>query len=185
MRRSCSIATAVLPQAMRRSGTIATLLLLITHGLLMQSASAQTGTSEWLRRAAALQNYMAYDTVPLQFYPFLSTHNSFSSDETPATHSTFEVQTNQRYNLTQQLSCLAVRGLEIDVHYVTALGTSKQDPQAIKVCHTGPQASQKVYSVCENLGWEICNSCGVENFGPEATGCKRSVYVLNMFLFIC
>jgi hypothetical protein len=156
---------------MGRTCSISTLLLL--YGLVLQSVRAQTGTSEWLRRAAALQNYLAYDTVPVQFFPWLSTHNSFASDETPATHSTFEVQTNQRYNMTQQLSCLGVRGLEIDVHYVKALATSAQDPQAIKVCHVGQQASQKVYSVCESLNWEICNSCGVEDFGPDATGCKR------------
>ncbi|CAN0248453.1 unnamed protein product, partial [Discosporangium mesarthrocarpum] len=77
--------------------------------------NAQTGTSGWLLRATTHQRYLGYD-VPLDLLPLTSTHNSFTCDQDPRTHSNFEVVTAQIHSMTTQLSCLGVRGLELDPH---------------------------------------------------------------------
>jgi hypothetical protein len=51
---------------------------------------------------------------------------------------------NQIFGITQQLKCLGVRGLEIDLHYLQGVQAAPADPGALRVCHVSPEGSKKV-----------------------------------------
>jgi len=146
------------------------------------STYGQTYTSGWLLQAAQLQRFLGYDTLPFNQIQLTSTHNSYSSDQYPSTHSVYELQANQRYGLSDQLNCLGVRGIEIDVHYISQLAAVEDDPTALRVCHSNPTTSTKVYSACLEIGWEVCESCGAQEYDPESAMCREDSPQLRVML---
>jgi hypothetical protein len=128
--------------------------------------SAQTVPS-WLLRAAALQNYIGYHNGVLSQFPFVATHNSYSCDSCPNTHMKAE-NSNQIYSITQQLKCLGVRGLEIDLHYLQSVQAAPADPGALRVCHVSPDASKQVRAKLLRLLEAVpCCNCSVIAHAPS------------------
>ncbi|CAM9159625.1 unnamed protein product, partial [Ectocarpus sp. 8 AP-2014] len=80
------------------------------RGTVSDAQQQSPNTSPWLLRASALQRFLAYD-MPLDQVPMIATHNSYNTEEEGVSIE-WEVVPNQVYSLTQQLSCLGVRGLE-------------------------------------------------------------------------
>ncbi|CAM9799194.1 unnamed protein product, partial [Ectocarpus sp. 6 AP-2014] len=80
------------------------------RGTVSAAQQQSPNTSPWLLRASALQRFLAYD-MPLDQVPMIATHNSYNTEEEGVSIE-WEVVPNQVYSLTQQLSCLGVRGLE-------------------------------------------------------------------------
>jgi hypothetical protein len=132
-------------------------LLLVLIGCSITLVSAQT--SSWLLRAAALQNYIGYNGVLSQF-PFVATHNSYSCDTCANTHMKAE-SSNQIFSITQQLKCLGVRGLEIDLHYLQSVQAAPADRGALRVCHVSPEASKKVREPALVVGGSVRCNCDV------------------------
>ncbi|KAG5182465.1 hypothetical protein JKP88DRAFT_263270 [Tribonema minus] len=145
---------------------------LIAPALLAARARAQTGTSAWLLRATQLQHYLTYEHT-VQTIPLTATHNSYSSDYDPRTRAYFEVQANQIFDIPTQLRCLGTRGFEIDVHWLGSQAASDADASGLRVCHAGRGAAIYAYQLCTEMEWKKCNECGVEDFGPQSTICRR------------
>ncbi|CAM9602375.1 unnamed protein product, partial [Ectocarpus sp. 4 AP-2014] len=134
-------------------------------------------TSPWLLRASALQRFLAYD-MPLDQVPMIATHNSYNTEEDGVSIE-WEVVPNQVYSLTQQLSCLGVRGLEaLGIYdYGDATGcpntarTLKQTFQEIAAWMNLPENSEELlYIKLETYVGNRANllpDCITEVFGTD------------------
>eukprot|EP00752_Nemacystus_decipiens_P007961 g7114.t1 len=130
-----------------------------------------TETSLWLHRAAALQRFVGYD-IPLDRLTLTATHNSFSHDYDISTHANFEVLTAQIFSITDQLTCLGVRGLELDLHYIDELAEEGDEESAIRLCHTSDGAAEIIQALCAGVfGWDVCNNSDIFDY-EEDTGCR-------------
>eukprot|EP00752_Nemacystus_decipiens_P007960 g7113.t1 len=130
-----------------------------------------TETSPWLHRAEALQRYVGYD-IPLDRLRLTATHNSFTHDRDLSTHANYEVLTAQIFSMTDQLSCLGVRGLELDPHYIDELAEEGDEESAIRLCHTSDSAAGLIQTLCTWIyGWDVCNGMDVFDY-DEDTGCR-------------
>ncbi|CAM9180392.1 unnamed protein product, partial [Phaeothamnion confervicola] len=130
----------------------------------------QAADPEWLPLASALQRYAGYGET-LDKVAWVATHNSFSYDGAPTTHSPFEIVSNQIYSILTQLNCFGVRGIELDPRWV-------EDLESLLVCHVGDDAANDQYSACQAASWQVCNSCGIQNYGPDDTGCSKDAPTL-------
>ncbi|CAM9316816.1 unnamed protein product, partial [Ectocarpus sp. 13 AM-2016] len=136
------------------------------------TATQSPNTSPWLLRASSLQRFLTYD-MPLNQVPMVATHNSYNTEEAGVS-TQWETVPNQVYSLTQQLSCLGVRGLELDIHYVEELmRDGRSEEEATLVCHTRPSSAQEIHDVCSRLRWYLCEALGIKDFGDD-TGCSST-----------
>ncbi|CBJ26170.1 conserved unknown protein [Ectocarpus siliculosus] len=111
-----------------------------------------------------------YD-IPLSSKTLTATHNSFSHDRNISTHANFEVVTAQVYSMTDQLSCLGVRGLEIDLHYIDELAVEGDEESAIRMCHASEDVAEQMVDLCETFGWDVCEAADIFDY-DEDTGCR-------------
>ncbi|CAM9884186.1 unnamed protein product, partial [Discosporangium mesarthrocarpum] len=106
----------------------------------------------------------------------ITTHNSYTTDAVPSTHSRFEVTTSQRFRMLDQLQCLGVRGLEMDPHFVETLTRpdkgSRSEENATLLCHASMEWSRILFQACSVVGWNSCIDQGLPNLGPRDTGCS-------------
>eukprot|EP00611_Tribonema_gayanum_P027683 TRINITY_DN6919_c0_g1_i1.p1 TRINITY_DN6919_c0_g1~~TRINITY_DN6919_c0_g1_i1.p1 ORF type:complete len:1044 (-),score=279.20 TRINITY_DN6919_c0_g1_i1:496-3246(-) len=54
--------------------------------------------------------------------------------------------------------------------------------ESLRVCHVSPSAADKVWEVCQQLGWNVCSSCGVYDFGKQSTLCRMDAPTLRHVL---
>ncbi|CAM9507657.1 unnamed protein product [Discosporangium mesarthrocarpum] len=158
---------------------------LIVHGLALvwvlnlTLAFPVPKTSQWLKRAVALQSYLGYD-IEVDQFPRTATHNSYSWDGAPTTHLAVETVSAQKFNVTMQLEELGVRGLELDPRYVeelTTAGRTKADSTLL--CHVSKSIAPDIYSLCKDvIGFETCTLFGAPDFGEDDTGCNPSAPTL-------
>ncbi|CAN0015246.1 unnamed protein product [Pylaiella littoralis] len=146
-------------------------------GSLLCAGVQAPNTSPWLLRASALQRFLTYD-MPLDQVPMVATHNSFNTEE-EGVSTTWEVVPNQVFSITQQLTCLGVRGLELDVHFVEELltgGTPEED--ASLVCHARPSTALEIQQTCSAMKWYLCEAIGLYDYGDD-TGCSSTAPTLR------
>ena len=150
-------------------------------------------TPDVVKRALWIQDHLGYG-LPLPWATTIGTHNSFNRN-TLRTHieidtlifnqtiSVTENPTNQNFTITDQLSRLGVRGIELDPHYIVpgnGSGNGKHCSQGLvgagaeplRVCHTNQDSSTSVRSGCssDDVTWAGCESVCVCDFDDD-TGC--------------
>ncbi|CAM9395572.1 unnamed protein product [Ectocarpus sp. 12 AP-2014] len=150
---------------------------LLFRGTVSAAQQQSPNTSPWLLRASALQRFLAYD-MPLDQVPMIATHNSYNTEEEGVSIE-WEVVPNQVYSLTQQLSCLGVRGLELDIHFVEELARyGASEGEATLVCHTHSSYAVEIQAACSRLHWYLCEALGIYDYG-DATGCPNTARTLK------